>query len=139
VKASGLLFAGGSAFYAFVAVVYWFITGEIVGTTALALTAGLAGLIGFYTLFTIRRIGYRPEDSNEALISEADPDYGFFSPHSWWPLVVGLGAMATAIGFAFTTWWLIAAGFITIMLGAIGTVFEYQGGVYVDDAPSVGH
>jgi len=47
--------------------------------------------------------------------------------------------MATAIGFAFTTWWLIAAGFITIMLGAIGTVFEYQGGVYVDDAPSVGH
>lgn len=129
-KIEGWLFAAGAVFYAIVAVVYWLITGEIVGTTALTLTAGLAGLVGFYTLFTGKRVGPRPEDRNDALISEADPDYGFFSPHSWWPLVIGLGAMATAIGFAFTTWWLILFGFCTIVFGAIGTVFEYHRGAF---------
>ena len=125
-KIEGRLFAAGAVFYAIVAVVYWAITKEIVGTTALTLTAGLAGLVGFYTLFTGNRVGVRPEDRFDAEIADADPDYGFFSPHSWWPLVIGLGAMATAIGVAFTTWWLIGFGFVTILFGATGTIFEYS-------------
>lgn len=131
-KIEGWLFTLGAGFYAVVAIAYWLITGEIVGTTALTLTAGLAGLVGFYTLFTGRRVGVRPEDRFDAEIADADPDYGFFSPHSWWPLVIGIGAMSTAIGFAFTTWWLIGFGFCTIVFGAIGTVFEYQRAPYVD-------
>ena len=131
-KVEGWLFACGAFFYSLVAIVYWFITGEIVGTTALTLTAGLAGLVGFYTLFTGKRVGVRPEDRFDAEISEADPDYGFFSPHSWWPLVVGLGAMATALGVAFLTWWLILFGFCTLLFAAIGMVFEYLRPPYVD-------
>ena len=130
-KIEGRLFAAGAVFYAIVAVVYWSITKEIVGTTALTLTAGLAALVGFYTLFTGNRVGIRPEDRFDAEIADADPDYGFFSPHSWWPLVIGLGAMATAIGLAFTTWWLIGFGFVTILLGATGTIFEYA---HIDSA-----
>ena len=52
-KIEGFLFAGGAAFYGLLAVVYWFITEEVVGTTALALTGGLAFLIGFYVLLAI--------------------------------------------------------------------------------------
>jgi len=132
VKIEGWLFVAGAAFYAVVAVVYWFMTGEIVGTTALTLTAGLAILIGYYALFTGRRVGPRPEDRLDAEITEADPDYGFFSPHSWWPLVIGAGAMGIAIGFAFVTWWLVIFGFGLLVFGAIGTVFEYQRPPYVD-------
>ena len=33
---------GGAAFYGLIAVIYWFITKELVGSTALALTGGLA-------------------------------------------------------------------------------------------------
>ena len=82
-KVEGILFAAGSALYAVIALAYWFVTKELVGTTALALTACLAFLIGFYVLFTARRIGERPEDNPLANVDEADPDYGFFSPHSW--------------------------------------------------------
>ena len=76
---------GGAAFYAIVAAAYWFLTYEVVGTTALALTGGLSFLIGFYVLFTGKRVGVRPEDRLDGEQFEADVDYGFFPPHSWWP------------------------------------------------------
>ena len=92
-KIEGYIFAAGAVFYSIVAAAYWLIAEEIVGTTALALTAGLAFLIGFYVLFTSRRVGTRPEDDPRAVIEDAEPDYGFFSPHSWWPIAVGAAAM----------------------------------------------
>ena len=82
-KIEGFLFAGGAAFYAVVAAVYWVVTKEIVGSTALALTGALAFLVGFYVLYTSRRVGVRPEDDPNAAVEDAEPDYGFFSPHSW--------------------------------------------------------
>ena len=56
-KIEGFLFAGGAAFYGLLATIYWVITKEIVGSTALALTGGLAFLIGFYVLYTSRKVG----------------------------------------------------------------------------------
>ena len=125
-KIEGWLFVLGTVFYAVVAVVYWFMTGEVVGTTVLALTAGLAAIIGFYILFTGSRVGVRPEDRLDADIDEADPDYGFFSPHSWWPMPIGIGAMLTAFGLVFAVW-LLLLGIGVIMFGVIGMVFEYEG------------
>jgi len=124
VKVEGMLFALGAAFYTVVTLAYWFITHEIVGTTALTLTAALALLIGFYMLYTGSRVGVRPEDRNDGEIDEADPDYGFFSPHSWWPLPVALGAATTAVGLVFTAW-LACLGVFILMFGVIGLVFEY--------------
>ena len=45
------------AFYALLTIVYWFMTKEHAGTTALALSAGLALIIGYYFWFTNRRTG----------------------------------------------------------------------------------
>jgi len=129
VKIEGLIFAIGTAFYALVTVAYFSITHEIVGTTVLLLTTLLAGLIGFYILYTAKRVGSRPEDRDDADIDEADPDYGFFSPHSWWPLPMGLGAMVTALGLVFAVWLLIL-GVGILMFGVLGLVYEYYIGDY---------
>jgi hypothetical protein len=131
VKLSGYLFAGGAVFYGLLAVIYWFITEELVGATALALTGGLAFLVGFYVLYTHRRIGTLPEDTPDANIEDVDPDYGFFSPHSWWPLVVGFSVAVTVIGLAFAAW-IVILGVGMLMLALIGFVFEYYRGPFAD-------
>ena len=130
-KLAGYLFAGGAVFYGLLAVIYWFITEELVGATALALTGGLAFLVGFYVLFTHRRIGTLPEDTPDANIEDVDPDYGFFSPHSWWPLVVAFSVAVTAIGLAFAAW-IVILGVGMLMLSLIGFVFEYYRGPFAD-------
>jgi dipeptide/tripeptide permease len=131
VKVSGFLFAGGAVFYGLVAVIYWFITKELVGSTALALTGAMAFLIGFYVLFTSRRVGVRPEDDKNAEIEDAEPDYGFFSPHSWWPLAVGGAVAITAIGLVFAAW-IVILGVGLLAAALIGFVFEYYRGPFAD-------
>jgi hypothetical protein len=131
VKIEGALFAIGTAFFGVVAVVYWFMTQEIVGTTALALTGGLAFLVGFYLLFTARRVGTRPEDDPHAVIEDAEPDYGFFSPHSWWPIAVAIATGITIMGLVFAVWLLIL-GIGLLLLSIVGFVFEYYVGEFAD-------
>ena len=46
----------------------------------------MTALIAFYLLYTAKRLDNRPEDDMMANQDEAAPDYGFFSPQSWWPL-----------------------------------------------------
>ena len=130
-KIEGFLFAGGAAFYAVVATAYWVVTKEIVGSTALALTGALAFLVGFYTLYTSRRVGVRPEDDPNASVEDADPDYGFFSPHSWWPLAVGFGTFVTVIGLVFAVW-IVFLGVGLLMASLVGFVFEYYRGAFAD-------
>jgi hypothetical protein len=131
VKIEGALFAIGTAFFGVVAAAYWFITQEIVGTTALALTGGLAFLVAFYLLFTARRVGTRPEDDPLAVIEDAEPDYGFFSPHSWWPIAVAIATGITIFGLVFAVWLLIL-GIGLLMLALVGFVFEYYVGEFAD-------
>jgi hypothetical protein len=131
VKIEGALFAIGTAFFGVVAAAYWFITQEIVGTTALALTGGLAFLVAFYLLFTARRVGTRPEDDPLAVIEDAEPDYGFFSPHSWWPISVAIATGITIFGLVFAVWLLIL-GIGLLMLTLVGFVFEYYVGEFAD-------
>ena len=63
-------FAAGFFFFAIAAVIYGLLAEEPVGTVALAFTAGLAFLVGYYLLFPARRIDPRPEDSKTAEIVE---------------------------------------------------------------------
>jgi protein-S-isoprenylcysteine O-methyltransferase Ste14 len=128
-KVEGFLFAGCAVFFAVVDAVYWYFSKDPTGTTALALAVGLAFLIGFYLLFTGRRLPQRPEDDPEGEISQGTGELGFFSPHSWWPLFLGLAAATAAVGFA-VGWWLFLIGALATLLAAIGFVFEYYRGVY---------
>jgi hypothetical protein len=130
-KIEGWLFTSAAVFYAVVAVIYNFMSGDVIGTTVLALNAGLAIIIGFYVLATGKRIGVRPEDRLDADITEADSDYGFFSPHSWWPLPVAAGAALTFTGLVFAVW--ISVLGVTLLVWAVfGWLFEYQRGDFAD-------
>ena len=128
-KVEGYLFVGCAAFFAAADVVYWYFSKDPTGTTALALAVGLAFLTGFYILFTGRRLPPRPEDNPQAEISEGTGELGFFSPHSWWPLITGLSAAVAALGAA-VGWWLFLIGMLFVLLSAIGFVFEYYRGSY---------
>ena len=128
-KFEGTLFIGCAIFFGAADIVYWYFSKDPTGTTALALSVGLAFLTGFYLLFTGRRLPERPEDNPEGEIEEGTGELGFFSPHSWWPLYVGLAAALAAFGVA-VGWWLFLIGLLAIFLTTIGFVFEYYRGNY---------
>jgi len=128
-KIEGRLFAAGAVTFAFIAGIYWYTAHDPIGTTALAMSAMLAALVAFYILYTSKRVWPRPEDRMDANIEEADPEYGFFSPHSWWPLVIGIAVMFTVFGLVFAVW-LIALGVFILVIGLIGWMFEYYRGEF---------
>ena len=128
-KIEGLLFAMGAVFYAVIAGIYWYFSRDQIGTTALALTGALAFLVAFYALYTSKRVYPRPEDRLDAEVEEADPEYGFFSPHSWWPLVLGFSTMVIVFGLLFAVW-LIVLGVFVLFVALIGWMFEYYRGAF---------
>lgn len=128
-KIEGWTFGMGFVFFSFIAGAYWYFSRDEVGTTLLVLTGALAFLVAFYTLYTAKRVYPRPEDRQDAEIDEADPEYGFFSPHSWWPLVVALGAATIAMGLVFAVWVIVFGAFV-LMLGIVGWLFEYYRGEF---------
>ena len=123
----GKLFAYACILYFGIAAVYGFMSHDPIGTTAIAMSGGLAFLIAFYALFTSKRVGDLPEDNENARIEDADTDYGFFSPHSIWPLALGFSAFMFIMGFVFANW-LAVLGLIALLFSVFGLIFEYYRG-----------
>ena len=126
-RVEGWLFIGCGIFFGGADIIYWYTSYDPTGTAALALAVGLALLAGFYVLFTGRRLPLRPEDDYEGTIDQGTGEIGFFSPHSWWPLWMGLAAATASVGFA-VGWWLVLMGVVFIFIATIGFVFEYYRG-----------
>lgn len=126
-RIEGGLFGLGALFFIPIAGIYWYFSRDQIGTTALALTGALAFLVAFYVLYTSKRVYPRPEDRQLAEVEEADPEYGFFSPYSWWPLGIGFGAFLIALGLIFAAW-LVVLGFSVLLLALVGWLFEYYRG-----------
>ncbi|MEU4742168.1 cytochrome c oxidase subunit 4 [Actinosynnema sp. NPDC023658] len=101
---------------------------EPAGTVALALTGGLALIVGTYFRFVARRIEVRPEDNADAEISDGAGELGFFSPGSYWP--IGLAAAAATTGLALAFWhvWLLVIAVVLVLIAVGGLVFEYHTG-----------
>ena len=110
------------------AVVYGFWAQEPIGTTALALSAGLTILVGGFFWFISRRIDARPEDRKDAEMADGAGELGFFSPASYWPLGIALSAATTALGLAFFYPWLILIGLVSVLITVGGLLFEYYVG-----------
>ncbi len=96
-----------TVFFVLVAIVYGTFTGlsdkgiEWAGLTALVLSAGLTLIIGTYFRFVARRLDTRPEDFEDAEISDGAGDLGFFSAGSYWPILLAGAAAFAAISLAF--------------------------------------
>ena len=127
-KVEALIFNLITLFCIAAAVVYGFWSHEPIGTTALALSAGLTALIGGFFWFVSRRIDARPEDRKDAEIADGAGELGFFSPASYWPFAIAASAAVTGLGLAFFYVWLIAIGVISVLVTVGGLLFEYYVG-----------
>lgn len=128
----GRLFEFIAGFFIVTAVVYGILTDrfatggiEWAGTTALALTGGMALIVATFLGFVARRLDIRPEDYEQAEISDGAGELGFFSPHSWWPILIALAFSTVAVGVALWLPFLFIAGIVLVIAAAGGLVFEY--------------
>src|SRR6476646_1270954 len=129
------LFEFLTAFFVLAAVVYAVLTAmfakggvEWAGVTALVMTSGLTLIIGTFFRFVARRLDTRPEDYEDAEISDGAGELGFYSPHSWWPILIALAFSTNAGGAALWLPWLIVAGIVLVLSAVSGLVFEYYTG-----------
>jgi hypothetical protein len=127
VKVEAWIFGIVTLFMLVVAPVYWFMSEDPTGTTALIMTFLLALLVSFYLGVTGRRMDPRPEDRKEAEIVEGAGELGFFPPYSWWPLWCGLTLAVCVLGVVFG-WWLFIIGVAVGIVTLSGFIFEYYRG-----------
>lgn len=129
-KVEAKLFGLLVPFFAVVGAIYaWFTYHgmhgtEWVGVVGLALTAMLCAFLAFYLWHTGRRLDLRPDDNPDGEIAEQAGEYGFFSPHSWWPMALGLSCALIFLGVAIG-WWLVFIGLPFAALALVGWTFEY--------------
>ena len=101
---------------------------EWVGTLAIGLSGVLAGFIAFYVSAVHKAQGAElPEDRLDSNIDDGDPEMGFFSPWSWWPVMLAASLSLMFLGMAVGFWVsFIGVGLVAISL--VGWVYEYYRG-----------
>jgi hypothetical protein len=127
VKIQGRMFLWLAVFILAMAILYGVWSKEPVGTTALFLSFALSVMIGYYLAFTARRMDAMAQDNKEADVADEAGEVGFFAPHSWQPLSLGVGGALAFMGIALG-WWLVYFSVPFILLGIFGWVFEYYRG-----------
>ncbi|MGC4944350.1 cytochrome c oxidase subunit 4 [Kribbella sp. DT2] len=126
-KVEAWVFGLLSLFVLIVAPIYWLMSKDPTGTTALVMTFFLALLVTFYLSITARRMDARPEDRKEAEIADGAGELGFFPPYSWWPLWCAATLSVIALGLVFG-WWLFIIGTGLGIVALSGFIFEYYRG-----------
>jgi hypothetical protein len=108
----------------------WYDGIEWVGTVGIALSAILSSLISFYLRLSHRgQGGELPEDRADAEIDDGEAEQGFFSPWSWWPIMLALSAGLVFGGLAVGIWIsIIGVGVLVVSL--IGWQYEYYRGYF---------
>ncbi|MDF0529904.1 cytochrome c oxidase subunit 4 [Tsukamurella sp. 8F] len=138
-KVEAKLFEFLTAFFFLCGVIYTVLTAiwgtghdgggvEWVGTAALFLTAGLTLITGTYFRFVSNRVDTRPEDYEDAEIADGAGELGFYSPHSWWPILLSASVAVVGVAMALHLFWLLAFGAVIVITAAWGLVFEYHKG-----------
>lgn len=103
---------------------------EWVGTIAILLSGGLATLIAFYLQIQFKNQGGElPEDRLDAEIDDGDPELGFFSPWSWWPIMLGLGAAIAMLGMS-VGFWIALYSIPLVLIALVGWTYEYYRGYF---------
>jgi ribose/xylose/arabinose/galactoside ABC-type transport system permease subunit len=107
-------------------------TGELewIGTIAIGLSGGLVALIAYYLQVQLKNQGgVLPEDRLDADIDDGDPELGFFSPWSWWPLMLAAGAAIAMVGLSVGIW-VALYGLPLILIALVGWTYEYYRGYF---------
>ena len=128
-KAESWIIVSIAILCALVAPIYWLVTQDPTGTTALIMTTLLCTLLGFYLIVVAKQIPARPEDRLDGDIVDGAGELGFFPPYSWWPLYCSLAFSAIVLGIVIG-WWLFIIGAALGLFTLIGWIFEYYRGVH---------
>lgn len=113
-------------FFVVMTAIYGIFTGwgEWVGIVGIGLTAILCMFIGGMLVLMARKLPDRPEDDLEGEIAQAEGNYGFFAPYSWWPLWLGLSCAALFLGAAIG-WWMVVISAPFVVLSVVGWTYEF--------------
>ena len=103
---------------------------EWAGTVGLTLSAVASALIAFYIGRTHRAQGGElPEDRVNANIDDGDAEQGFYSPWSWWPVVLAGSLAIMFLGMAIGPWLSLYAAPL-VLIALTGWVYEYYRGLF---------
>lgn len=103
---------------------------EWVGTLAIVLSGALTIFIAFYLQVQLKNQGgVLPEDRLDAEIDDGDPEIGFYSPWSWWPIVLAAGAAVAFLGLA-VGYWVSLYAVPFVLIGIVGWTYEYYRGYF---------
>jgi len=103
---------------------------EWVGTVAIGLTGVLSFFIAFYLGRSDKATGgVLAEDRLDANIEDGDAEQGFFSPWSWWPIMLAASAALVFLGIAIGIWIALIGGTVVI-ISLIGWQYEYYRGYF---------
>lgn len=101
---------------------------EWVGAFVIGLSAILSAFVAFYLGRTNKSVGgLLPEDRLDANIEDGDSEQGFFSPWSWWPIMLAAGGAFLFMGIAVGIWIAFFGAAITL-ISLVGWVYEYYRG-----------
>ena len=95
---------------------------------------GLSGVLAAFLAFYLGRVysaqgGDLPEDRLDSDIDDGDPEMGFYSPWSWWPVILAGSASLMLLGFAVGTW-ITFIGVAFVLVAIVGWVYEYYRGFF---------
>lgn len=103
---------------------------EWVGSVAIGLSAVLGAFIAFYVGKVHKAQGAElPEDRLDADIDDGDPELGFFSPWSWWPMILAGAAAVMTLGLAVGPWISFIGGAV-LLVAVVGWTYEYYRGYF---------
>lgn len=103
---------------------------EWVGTIAIGLSGVLAVFIAFFLQIQLKNQGgVLPEDRLDADIDDGDPEIGFYSPWSWWPLMIAAGAGIVFLGLS-VGFWVSMYAIPIVLISLIGWSYEYYRGYF---------
>ena len=103
---------------------------EWVGSFAIFLSGAFSAFIAFYLQVTKKNLGgVLPEDRLDAEIDDGDPEIGFFSPWSWWPVFLAGGIALATLGLAVGVWFSLYA-IPLVLVGLVGWTYEYYRGYF---------
>lgn len=128
-KSEARLFLGLIVFFVPISLVYGYFTGfnEPVGWMGILLVALTMLMVGGYLWITSKRIDPRPEDDPRANIEDGPSEMGFYSPWSWWPLLLAASCAMLFLGMA-VGFWISGIGAMLLVVSLVGWVYEYSRG-----------
>jgi len=129
VKVESWVFAVVAIFMAIVGPIYWFMSREVIGTVALALTFAFTAMMTAFLWIQSRKMDLRAEDRKDADIIEGAGELGFFPPASIWPFWSAMVVTIMALGPVFG-WWLTIVGAALGVWAVTGWCYEYYRGDY---------